>query len=136
MIDESVLMELFAAFPGSIINSQLEFVADTVAGEWFRLGDCQTRFDVERKVIQYLSRGAYKTSPYGSKSRNAALHDKQRSGINHFLGTRFSPDDIELIYTYLGNGCNAELCGRFIREGYNMGLLVARRAREEADHAE
>lgn len=53
MIDAETLRELFAAFPGSIINDSLEFIADTRASEWFRLEDCENRFDVERKVIQF-----------------------------------------------------------------------------------
>ncbi len=136
MIDTETLMDLFAAFPRSHINHALEFVADPRANEWFRLEDCETRFDAERKVIQFLSRGAFKTEPYGTKKSNVAFHKKQLAGINKFCGTRFTPGDMELIYTYLGNGCHADICKRFIQSGYDMTILKALRAQREADHGE
>ena len=123
MVDTETLSKLFAAFPNSSINASMEFIADHPANQWFRLDDCSTRFDVEKKVIQYLSRGAYKTEPFYKKSQNDRLHKKMLNGLNAFCGTRFRPADMELIYTYLGNGCNAYLCDEFIRGGYNLEIL-------------
>ena len=40
-----------------------------------------------------------------------------------FLHTDFSKDDIDLIYTYLGNACNHNRTLEFVRGGYDMGLL-------------
>ena len=123
MIDTETLSKLFAAFPNSSINASMEFIVDHPANEWFRLDDCSTRFDVEKKVIQYLSRGAYKTEPFYKKTQNDRLHKKLLDGINAFCGTSFSPADMELIYTYLGNGCHADVCDQFIRGGYSMEIL-------------
>ena len=44
-------------------------------------------------------------------------------GINMFLNTDFSKDDIDLIYTYLGNACNHQRTLEFVRSGYDMELL-------------
>ena len=47
------------------------------------------------------------------------------NGINDFLGTRFSADDIEQIYTYLGNRVNHQRTVRFVESGYDMEVLKA-----------
>ena len=44
-------------------------------------------------------------------------------GINMFLNTDFSKEDIDLIYTYLGNACNHNRTLEFVRSGYDMELL-------------
>ena len=44
-------------------------------------------------------------------------------GINMFLHTDFSKEDIGLIYTYLGNACNHRRTLEFVRSGYDMELL-------------
>lgn len=59
-----------------------------------------------------------------TKKANTAFHQRQRKGVNTFLGTKFSESDMELIYTYLGNGCHADLCEQFIESGYDMQLLI------------
>ena len=43
--------------------------------------------------------------------------------VNRYLGTDFSEDDMDLIYTYLGNECNHEKTVRFIKSGYDMEIL-------------
>ena len=44
-------------------------------------------------------------------------------GINMFLHTNFSFDDMETIYTYLGNACNHERTLKFVRSGYDMAIF-------------
>lgn len=48
---------------------------------------------------------------------------KQPPGINKLLDTKFTRDDIELIYTYLGNGIQHDLCLRFVVSGYDLEVL-------------
>ena len=44
-------------------------------------------------------------------------------GINDFLGTRFSEQDMALIYQRLGNRIRHKLTIQFVESGYNMELL-------------
>ena len=67
--------------------------------------------------------GAYKTAPFYRELDNTALHIFMLNGINDFLGTRFSADDIEQIYTYLGNRVNHQRTVRFVESGYDMAVL-------------
>lgn len=126
MVDSSVTKKLIRAFPGSFINGSLEFIAHKTANEWFRLEDCETEFDVKCKVLEWLSRGAYKGQPFDEWTKNACFQYFMRTGINNFLGTDFSEDDMESIYTRLGGSCNHLKTMNFIECGYDMRVLEGR----------
>ena len=86
--------------------------------------DCKNEFDVKCKVLEWFSRGAYKTEPYGTKRSNDEFHKFMRDGINEFLKTEFTHEDMEVIYTYLGNCCNHNLTIKFIESDYDLSLLA------------
>lgn len=115
-----ILQKLFDCFPNSFVNSSGEFVAHQEANEYFMFEECKTLLDVQCKVIEWFSRGAYKTEPFNSNYKNACLHDFMLNGINEFLGTNFTQKDMEIIYTYLGNACNRPRTIEFIESGYDM----------------
>lgn len=110
-------------FPHSFINHNLEFIAHIKSNTYFRLEDCNTEFDVKCKVLEWLSRSAYKTTPYRRNDMNVDFHRFMLNGINEFLGTHFTVADMEQIYTYLGNACNHNKTIRFIESGYDMSIL-------------
>ena len=66
---------------------------------------------------------AYKAEPYNSKRSNDEFHRFILNGINQFLNTNFTEDDMEQIYTYLGNACNHKKTLLFIESGYDMSIL-------------
>lgn len=123
MIDKYVCLKLTRAFPDSFINGGLEFIAHRFSNSYFRLEDCNTELDVKCKVLEWLSRSAYKAQPYSTEYRNKKFHGFMRDGINDFLGTRFSEEDMALIYQRLGNRVRHELTLRFIESGYDMAVL-------------
>ena len=130
MVDVLITRKLAHAFPQSYISYNLEFIAHEEANEYFRLEDCETEFDVKCKVLEWLSRGAYKTCPFNSNKKNEKFHNFMLNGINDFLGTDFTEEDIEIIYTYLGNRCNHPLTEKFINSGYDMAVLKERSERK------
>ena len=123
MVGSNITKKLAHSFYGSYINYNFEFIAHEEANEYFRLEDCETELDVKCKVLDWLSRGAYKTCPFNSNIKNERFHNFILNGINDFLGTDFTEDDIEIIYTYLGNRCNHERTIKFINCGYDMSFL-------------
>lgn len=126
MIGLDIIERLGKAFPRSIIlNSRLEFIADPRprVNSYFILADCNTEEDVIAKMLEWLSREAYKSQHFKSDSCNNQVHQYHRAAINRFCGTNFTQKDMELIYTYLGNRCNHEKTLRFIRSGYDMAVL-------------
>ena len=125
MVSQQVLKDLFGAFPYAIMNRNLEFVADPNhrVNSYFRLDNCETRTDAICKVLEYLSREAYKSLHFNKEWRNEQVHEYHRKGINAFCGTNFTKKDIEVIYTYLGNGVNRQKTLAFIHSGYDMAVL-------------
>lgn len=115
--------KLVDAFPGSFVNDSGEFIAHEEANQYFILGNCKDELEVKCKVLEWLSRAAFKTEPFDSGRKNNKFHKFMRDGINNFFETEFTEDDMEIIYTYLGNNCNRKLCVEFIESGYNMDVL-------------
>lgn len=122
-MNNDIIKKLLRAFGGQI-NNRFEFIADSQANEYFILGDCETELDVQCKVLEWLSRAAYKTCPYSDRRKNNDLHEKMLSGINEFLGTSFSESDMEKIYTVLGNSCNHRMTIEFVKSGFDLQQLL------------
>lgn len=125
MVGQQILTKLFFAFPNGFINHNLEFIADPhhCVNSYFRLEDCETEEDVAAKILEWLSREAYKSLHFNSDRRNRQVHEYHLKGINAFCGTVFNEDDIEEIYTYLGNRVNHQKTLEFIRSGYDLAVL-------------
>ena len=126
MVDSTVTKKLAVAFPKSFINTALEFIAHKEANQYFRLEDCNSEFDVKCKVLEWLSRGAYKTCPFYTNLKNERLHNFMLNGINDFLGTDFTTKDIAIIYQKLGNRVRHSLTEEFVNSGYDMTVLKGR----------
>jgi hypothetical protein len=123
LIEWNLVSKLMNCFPNSVVTSEAGFVAHIGSNTYFMLKDCNTEMDVKCKVLEWLSRAAYKTEPYSTKKSNDKFHKFILRGINDFLGTTFSEKDMEKIYTYLGNRCNHEKTINFITNGYDMSIL-------------
>lgn len=123
-VDKEVVQRLRECFTGSFVNDNGEFIAYQRANEYFILRDCETELDVKCKVLEWFSRGAFKTQRFDTDRENDEFHAFMLSGINQFLGTEFTEDDMEVIYTYLGNACNHEKTIAFIETGYIMTVLT------------
>ena len=107
------------------MNRNLEFIADPHrrVNSYFRLDNCEDRMDVTCKVLEWLSREAFKSQHFDAKWRNEQVHDYHLKGINTFCGTNFTKEDIEVIYTKLGNEINRKKTLDFIKRGYDLEVL-------------
>ena len=106
-----------AAFPKFFINHNLEVIVHPRRNTYFLLKGVETERDMIAKILEWLSREAAKS--VNKESQKYHLH-----GINDFLGTNFSQDDMMQIYTYLGNCCNHKKTLRFIESGYDLAVLT------------
>lgn len=114
---------LIDSFPDSFINERDEFIAHLDSNQYIILGNCNMELDIQCKVLEWFSRPAHKTSPYVREWRNNRFHQFMRDGVNHFLGTDFSEQDMSEIYDKLGNAINHELTIKFINSGYSFDVL-------------
>lgn len=118
-----VAKKLMRCFPRSFINYRGEFIAHEKSNTYFNLDSCENEQEVKCKVVEWLSRAAHKTAPFRSTKSNNELHRFVLDGVNAFLETAFTFDDMDLIYTYLGNAVNHGLTIKFVESGYDMEVL-------------
>lgn len=114
---------LLEAFPNSFINNDDEFIADVKSNQYFSLKDCELPEDVDCKVLEWLSRAACKGQPYCQEWRNLKYRKRILDGINDYMDTSFTENEMMKIYTYLGNSCNHQKTIAFVKSGYDMKLL-------------
>ena len=124
MVDLETVQKLMKCFPQSFITSEGEVVVDRKTNQYFRLIDCKDEFDIKCKVLEWLSRAACKSEPYGTKKKNDELHNFMLNGINKYLGTEFTQEDMYEIYTYLGNRCNHLKTREFVKSHYDMSIFM------------
>ena len=116
-------LALLTSFPGSFVNERDEFIAHKESNQYLVLSNCKTSLEVKCKVLEWFSRPAHKTAPYNSDRKNSKYHNFMLNGVNRFLGTDFSREEMELIYTYLGNACNHKKTIQFVQSGYDMRIF-------------
>lgn len=117
-------LRLLADFENSFFNERDEFIAHRYSNTYFIFSNCESEEDVNCKVLEWLSRSAHKGIPYSQEWRNKKFRKFILDGINMFLHTDFIFDDMEIIYTYLGNACNHNKTLEFVRSGYDMSVLT------------
>lgn len=123
MITWEIVKKLMNCFNNSLINQNGEFIAHSKANVYFNLSTCKTELDIKCKILEWFSRSAFKMCPYDSFRRNKEFQRFMLNGINEFLETEFTENDIEEIYIYLGNACDHSLTVKFIESGYDMSIL-------------
>ena len=121
MTDE--VFNLMKYFPNSYIKANKELILEEKGNVYFSLDRVNDKFDLCLKVVQYVSRSACKAQPYRDECQNLMYRNKIRDAINKFLGTNFDEEEMLLIYTKLGNGCNERLASMFVATGFDMDYL-------------
>lgn len=120
---QEVRHELLTAFPRSFINERDEFIAHERTNQYIILSNCETPLDVEYKVLEWFSRPAHKIAPYSQEWRNRKFHEFMLNGINAFLDTHFTEQDMDEIYCALGKAINHEKTVRFVKSDYDFDVL-------------
>ncbi len=115
---------LLWCFPHSFINNNGEFIASRVGDASFEISDCNTEEDIKCKAFEWLSRSACKAQPYVQEYRNRQFNKFILDGMNAFLGTSFSLEDMMTIYTRLGNSIDHNLTLQFIKHGMSIKWLI------------
>lgn len=114
--DSYWLSQITPFFPKAFIYGNSELILDKTTNTYFLLGNVSTDLDFSCKILEFLSRPSFKgVSAYKQKMF--------RTGLNAIFGQSWTPKEIELIYTRLGNGVNRPLCETFIKNGMNLSLL-------------
>lgn len=110
------VLKLMSCFPGSFINRYNEIIFYEKENIYFSLRDVDALLILKCKIFEWLSRPAHK----GTKNKT---QDFILKGINKYLGTSFTKEDMSIIYTPLGNNVNRTLCVKFVNNNYDLELL-------------
>jgi len=111
--------DLKECFPEAFIYKGSELIVEQRNDIYFILDGIKDELEFNCKVIEWLSRPACK-----GVSEKWQVHI--RNGMNMFLKTRFTLEQVSLIYTKLGNCCNREKTKAFINSGYDFAVLKGR----------
>ena len=120
---EILRLRLLADFQGGFFNHNDEFIAHEYSNTYFIFNNCNGELDVKCKLLEWFSRPATKGQPYQAKWRNKKYSEFMLNGINQFLHTDFTFEQMELIYQELGNCINHNKTIKFIESGYDFSVL-------------
>lgn len=122
MVDEEILGKLFEAFPHGFINHNLEFITNKQVNSFITL-EGKSLPEIKVSLLEYLSRDACKTMWFRSEKANRVWQDYNLNGINKFLETEFTHEDMEFIYQTLGNGVRHLVTEAFVNNGCDIDWL-------------
>lgn len=114
---KGIRIRLSNAFPKFFINRRFEIIIYPARNSYFSLENVNTELELKAKILEWLSREA-------SKSISIKSQKYHLNGINTFLGTSFTQEEMAEIYTYLGNRCNHKRTLAFIKSGYKLEILT------------
>lgn len=104
------------AFPKAYVTMNFELILVPRTNTYINLNHCSTPDEFKAEVIEGVSR-------FALKAFTKPLCKEHLDGINKLLDTKFTPEDMEYIYTNLGNGINHELCMKFVKSGYDLKVI-------------
>jgi hypothetical protein len=110
------LARVESCFPGAFIKLNEELILNREYNVYFRLENIETPLDFDCKMLAWVARPAHKE--YKNKKQIII-----KQGLNAYFGRDWSNEDLSIIYTKLGNGCNGALCKTFIEADFDLGLL-------------
>jgi len=117
------LLRLMRCFPNSFVNQFSEIIIHRTVNVYFKV-NVQKEIELKYKVLEWLSRDACKTEPFKNNTKNIEFKNFILRGINDYLDTDFSTEDMRAIYEKLGNNVNRLLTEKFVRSGYDLKILI------------
>ena len=110
------LERVYNAFPKAFINRWNEMIIYLIESTYFLLDNVNNELELECKVLEYCSREA-------SKGMSKASKNYHFEGICKFFNRKFTQEEMDLIYTKLGNGINRKLCIKYIESSFDLEVL-------------
>lgn len=110
-------------FNGSFINEHNELILIPETNLYILLEDCETKFQLFAKLLEWCSRDACFSLPYMVMKLNKIYWKQNRKALNSFFDQNWSHKDMSLIYETLGCHVNPTLTKQFIESGFDLQIL-------------
>ena len=111
---------------GSFINHNNEIIFIPKFNVYTLLDDVETEDDFKVKMCEWFSRDCCCALRYSQQKRLDRYYQENTEAFNFICGTNFTVEQMEHIYTKLGNGIKRELAKRFVKSGFDLSLLQDR----------
>lgn len=87
------------------------------------LDDVETDEDFKIKLCEWLSRDCCCALRYSNQKRLNRYYQENTDRFNQICGTNFTVEQMDFIYTYLGNGVKHELTKQFVSGGFDLAII-------------
>ena len=108
---------------GSFINHNNEIILIPKFNVYTLLDDVNTDDDFKVKLCEWFSRDCCCALRYSYKKRLDRYYQENTDAFNFICGTNFTVEQMEYIYTYLGNGIKHELAKKFVKGGFDLSII-------------
>lgn len=119
---ESVRVAL-SIFPKSYINHNNEIILIPKFNVYTLLDDVETDNDFKVKLCEWLSRDCCCALRYSQQKRLEKYWQENTDRFNQICGTNFTVEQMNFIYTYLGNGIKHELTKEFVNNAFDITTI-------------
>lgn len=110
--------------PGSFINHNTEIILIPKFNVYTLLVDVETDDDFKVKLCEWFSRDCCCALRYSQNKRLEKYYQENTDAFNVICGTNFTVEQMEQIYTELGNGIKHELANRFVKSGFDLSVIA------------
>lgn len=108
---------------GSYINHNNEIILIPKFNVYTLLDDVNTDDDFKVKLCEWFSRDCCCALRYSQQKRLDRYYQENTEAFNYICGTNFTVEQMEYIYTYLGNGIRHTVAKMFVKSGFDLSVI-------------
>lgn len=108
---------------GSFINHNNEIILIPKFNVYTLLDDVETDNDFYVKLCEYFSRDCCCALRYSQNKRLQKYWQENTEAFNYICGTDFSIEQMNYIYSYLGNGIKHALAKKFVKSDFDLSII-------------
>lgn len=108
---------------GSYINHNNEIILIPKFNVYTLLDDVNTDEDFKVKLCEYFSRDCCCALRYSQQKRLNRYYQENIEAFNFICGTNFTIEQMDYIYTFLGNGVKHALAKEFVKSGFDLSVI-------------
>ena len=109
---------------GSFINHNNEIILIPKFNVYTLLDNVETDDDFKAKLCEWFSRDCCCALRYSQNKRLERYYQENIEAFNFICGTNFTKEQVEQIYTKLGNGIKHELTKKFVKSGFDLSVIA------------